>query len=244
MCICHSWSSGNTTLMAERLQSNYFQLYNWCPTMKKLTIAFTLAISLLTIGCNEERYDANTMTAIQPCLQMGYQPSQCVASYRQFGNSDNQWLDNVAAFAAGAVANHWWNRYQQPSYNYNPNYWDTHPRVTNRTITNNYTINQYDTKPLNQQSKPLPNIIQPIPEKNTQKLIPNQQVQPLFKPNTIVPNSTPKPTPSFTPPPTPTFKPIQVAPSIRTEKATNTPTFKPISISRPSSSFKSSSSKR
>lgn len=217
-------------------------------------ISALIVTLLLATGCNNQpQYTPAELSMMQPCTQMGYPLGQCYAAYQTAGRpNDYNWLSNVAAFAAGAAVNHWWNRYSAPSYSYDSHYWDTHPRINTSNVTNNYVIQQYDT------SKPAGlNIQQPVPEKNTKQLIPNQQVQPLFTPNKIVPNQTApvqqaQPKTDFKPimvqpaaapvANQQTFKPIQVAPAIKQAPAANQSVFKPISVqpkaSAPKPSFK------
>lgn len=192
--------------------------------MKK--IVFMIPLLLALVGCNHS-YDANTVAAVQPCMAQGYNIDQCVATYHQFGQSyanNNEWINYAAAFAAGAAANHFWNRNQ---YAYNPNYWDTHPRVT----YNNTTI--YQGAPAQQsapQQRQSIGYVQPAQAEKTlvinkQELISNQKVQPLFKPNVIAPNLATQPAQQAA---NPAFQPIQVqAPKAQTSG------FAPIQVQTP-----------
>src|SRR5574343_91616 len=107
--------------------------------MKKLFLTILLTIAIT--ACNSSpQYTQTELQTLQPCAQMGYPLAQCMAAYQHAGRpNDYGWMNEVAAFAAGAVANHWWNRYNQPTYSYQPIYWDTHPRVNDTTVINNYS---------------------------------------------------------------------------------------------------------
>lgn len=193
--------------------------------MKNLKFIFPLLIAILALGCNTQpQYTPADLAMMQPCTQMGYPAAQCFAAFQHAGRpNDNQWIDNVAAFAIGATANHWWNRSNQ-SYSYNDRYWDSHPRVNNTTIINNYG----SSKPVD---KGIANIQAPVVEqKNVKPVIPGQQVQPLFQPSKIVVNQTAL---KQVAPPVQQFKPIAVQPP---KSATlSKPAFKPIQVTKSSS---------
>lgn len=236
-------------------------------------MAAVAALSIIIGACSDQhQYDANTMAALQPCMSMGFQPAQCMAAYQQAGrpqSSDTNWLGTVAAFAAGAAANHWWNRPSYQSYQYHPEYMnqpDYYQRNYNTPQRRNWQTPQVQGIPQTTN----PSVPQLVPEKNTTQLIPGQKVQPLFaNPTNIAPNqAAPKPvtTPPTTATATQSFKPIQVAPpakkpssswslfggSTSTKSASTTPpvaskpssTFAPIRVSPPKSSSSSSSSSR
>jgi hypothetical protein len=197
--------------------------------MKNLKFIFPLLIALLASGCNTQpQYTPADLAMMQPCTQMGYPAAQCFAAFQHAGRPNgNQWIDNVAAFAIGAAANHWWNRSSQPTYSYNDRYWDSHPRSNNTTIINNYG----SSTPID---KGIANVQAPVVEqKNVKPIIQGQQVQPLFQPSKIVANQT---APKQSAPPVQQFKPIAVQPP--KAAVISKPAFKPIQVTRPSSSSK------
>jgi len=235
--------------------------------MKTFTLSIILSLTLFVVGCNRDPvYDTQTMTAIQPCMSMGFPPAQCAAAFQQAGRpygNDTNWLGTVAAFAAGAAANHWWNR--QSSYVYHPEYLSQPDYYSRNYSQPNRT---WVTPQVGGIQNTVPNITQPLveksaPIKNTQQLIPGQKVQPLFQPNVIVENGV-KATPptvnqAFRPiqvapiakapievpkqvaPTAQTFRPIQVAPSVstvRTQSAPAVKSFSPVRV-RPASSSSS-----
>lgn len=200
--------------------------------MKNFIKSFAVIASIMFIaqGCdNTPHYDANTMTAIQPCMAMGFQPAQCMAAYQQAGRpqtNDTNWLGTVAAFAAGAAANHWWNRnaindYRQ--YQFRPDYMnqpDYYERNYNTPQRRTWVTPQVQGIPSQDPNVYRSNVPQLVPEKNTTVVIPGQKSQPLFaNPTNIAPNqavTTPQPKPPVVGATTTTnqvFKPIQVAPS-------------------------------
>lgn len=200
--------------------------------MKSKLFAFTASLVLALTACDSTpHYDANTMAAIQPCMSMGFQPAQCMAAYQQAGRpqtNDTNWLGTVAAFAAGAAANHWWNRnaindYRQyqfrPEYMSQPDYYERNYSTPQRRT---WVTPQVQGIPSQDPTlyKSTPNVPQLVPEKNTAVVIPGQKAQPLFaNPTNIAPNqavTTTQPKPPVVVAPTTTnqaFKPIQVAPS-------------------------------
>lgn len=210
--------------------------------MKTKLFAFTATLALALTACDSTpHYDANTMAAIQPCMSMGFQPAQCMAAYQQAGrpqSTDTNWLGTVAAFAAGAAANHWWNRndvndYRQyqfrPDYMNQPDYYDRNYNTPQRRT---WVTPQVQGIPQGNQSIP-----QLVPEKNTTVIIPGQKAQPLFaNPTNIAPNQVVAKPPVVVAPITttaPGFKPIQVVPPTTTTNATPTTTFKPIQLAPP-----------
>ena len=190
-----------------------------------------IALIALTIsGCSERSYDAQTMTAIQPCLSMGFPVGQCVAAFQQagspYGGSNNSWLGTVAAFAVGAAASHWWNRNQ--TYTYRPD-------IMSRP---DYYSSNYSTPQRQQFVTPnvrgipqTPVASTPAPLFQPTKIAPNLAKPLAQQPGTTVRLPDYKPTPAV-----PVFKPIQVqAPSVSTP--VKVPAFKPIQVQQPKSAF-------
>jgi|694.fasta_scaffold01889_4 hypothetical protein len=210
-------------------------------TLNIKLMAVVAALSIIIGACSDQhQYDANTMAALQPCMSMGFQPAQCMAAYQQAGrpqSSDTNWLGTVAAFAAGAAANHWWNRPSYQSYQYHPEYMnqpDYYDRYYNTPQRRTWVTPQVRGIPQTTN----PSVPQLVPEKNTNQLIPGQKIQPLFaNPTNIAPNqATPKPvtTPPATATATQSFKPIQVVPpTTSTQAATTATQFKPVQVTPP-----------
>ena len=200
-------------------------------------MAAVAALSIIIGACSDQhQYDANTMAALQPCMSMGFQPAQCMAAYQQAGrpqSSDTNWLGTVAAFAAGAAANHWWSRPSYQSYQYHPEYMnqsDYYDRYYNTPQRRTWVTPQVRGIPQTTN----PSVPQLVPEKNTTQLIPGQKVQPLFaNPTNIAPNQA-APKPVTTPPATAqSFQPIQVAPPATSTQAAPTTQFKPVQVTPP-----------
>ena len=208
--------------------------------MKSKLFAFTVSLALVLTACDSTpHYDANTMAALQPCMSMGFQPAQCMAAYQQAGrpqSTDTNWLGTVAAFAAGAAANHWWNRnaindYRQ--YQFRPDYMsqpDYYERNYNTPQRRTWVTPQVQGIPSQDPTlyKSSPSVPQLVPEKNTTVVIPGQKVQPLFaNPTNIAPNQ-------VTVTQQPTKPPVVIAPSTtNTVTTTTTPAFKPIQVAPP-----------
>ena len=233
--------------------------------MKIKLFAFIATLAILVSACDSTpHYDASTMMALQPCMSMGFEPAQCMAAYQQAGRphvSDTNWLGTVAAFAAGAAANHWWNRdafndYRQyqfrPDYMNDPGYYDryynTHQRRSWRTPQVQGIPNQAPSSTTYTTNPSVPKL---VPEKNTQTLIPGQKAQPLFtNPINIAPNqavSKPVTPPTTTTAPVTSFRPIQVAPPAPAKKSwslfggsssssSSSASKPPVTTSKPSSS--------
>lgn len=204
--------------------------------MKKIKVfLMSLILNIALIACTPH-YDAATISQVKPCMDMGYSIDQCVATYRQFGHdysNNNEWINYAAAFAAGAAANHWWNR--QPSYSYNPSYWDTHPRQ-NITINKTYINQQSSTI-----GKNLANSPSAKPSAGFIEMPKVEAPKSSFKPIMVQPpQQAAKSISSLSVKPSTTFKPISVAPPKSSSSSSST--FKPIRVTPSKSS--TSSSKR
>ena len=126
----------------------------------------------------------------------------------------------VVELQAGAAAAHFWNRNPTPTYSYRPDY--------NAPIKP-VPIPQLYSSPLSQ-TQQLSQVV--TPPKNTQQLIPNHQVQPLFTPAKIAPNLA-TPSKPIVNEPTVKFAPIQVVKSVATPSVTK---FAPAQVVKPQTS--------
>lgn len=196
--------------------------------MKKLILAFTLAISL--VACNNHpEFDAQTLASLKPCSDMGFELNQCMAAYQYAGRpADNNWLGTVAAFAAGAAVNHWWNKPNYQSYAYRPDYFnsptywnDNYSRPNRTTVINNYHINQDSIRNQDIYSKPTA----PVQVKESPKVVNNGKGTPLFEGGNMQKNLAGSPNTSSTN--------LVAKPIIETPKSIDISGFKPIQVTKP-----------